>query len=87
MATKKNQEIKALSTEELQQELSANETQLNKMKFDNAVTGLDNPLQIRETRRDVARIKTELRSREMSEMTESQIAKRSKIRARRAKKR
>ncbi|MEM7101528.1 MAG: 50S ribosomal protein L29 [Bacteroidota bacterium] len=85
MASKKNEEIRAMSNEILQDELEASVVELQKMKFSNAVTGLDNPLQIKELRRDIARIKTELRKREMDEMSEDQLAKRSKIRARRRK--
>ena len=83
MATKKNQEIKALSNEELKQELEAAETELQKMKFNNSITGMDKPLLIKETRRDIARIKTEIRAREIGEMSEEQLANRSKIRNRR----
>ena len=85
MASKKNEEIRAMSNEVLQDELEASVVELQKMKFSNAVTGLDNPLQIKELRRDIARIKTELRKRELDEMSEDQLANRSKIRARRRK--
>ena len=84
MASKKNIEIRALSTEELQQELAASDNQFQKLKFNHAVTGVDNPNTIVEARRDIARIKTELRSREVSQMTEAQLAKRSKTRSRRS---
>jgi len=40
---------------------------------------------LRETRRDVARLKTEVRRREMEKLTPEQVAGRSKIRARRRK--
>ncbi len=85
MASKKNDGIRALSADELQQELTATQNEYHKLKFTHSVTGLENPNVIKETRRDIARIKTELRSREISQMTETQIAKRSKIRARRRK--
>ncbi len=85
MASKKNIEIRALSVEELQQELVASEGQYQKLSFTHATTGIENPNLIRENRRDIARIKTELRSREVAAMSETDLAKRSKKRARRRK--
>lgn len=61
----KNNVIKELSTSELQERLTVDKIQLNKMKINHAVTPLENPNKIKEARRDVARIKTELRKREL----------------------
>lgn len=61
----KNNVIKELSTSELQERLAVDKIQLNKMKINHAVTPLENPNKIKEARRDVARIKTELRKREL----------------------
>ncbi|MDD2529934.1 MAG: 50S ribosomal protein L29 [Bacteroidales bacterium] len=61
----KNNVIKELSTSELQERLAVDKLQLNKMKINHAVTPLENPNKIKEARRDVARIKTELRKREL----------------------
>lgn len=61
----KNNVIKELSTSELQERLAADKMQLNKMKINHAVTPLENPNKIKEARKDVARIKTELRKREL----------------------
>ncbi len=83
MATKKYLELKEFSVEELNKELAAAEKEYVGMKFDHAVTGLENPLSVRSLRRDIARIKTEIRRREVEAMTEVEYAKRSKIRARR----
>ena len=58
---------------------------INQMKFDHAVRGMANPMELREFRRNIARAKTEARSREVAAFTPEQIASRSKIRARRAK--
>lgn len=85
MATKKTMELKELSNEDLKNELKEINNQYAKLKFDHAVKGLENPLVIREIRRDVARINTEIRRRELAEMSEEQLAKRSKIVARRRK--
>ena len=46
---------------------------------------LDNPILLRGIRRDIARINTEIRRREVSNMTEEEVANRSKIRSRRRK--
>ena len=85
MASKKNDGIRALSADELKQELEATQVEYHKLKFTHSITGLENPNVITETRKDIARLKTELRSREISQMSEAQLAKRSKIRARRRK--
>jgi large subunit ribosomal protein L29 len=71
------------SVEELSSELGSMESQLIQMKFDHAVRGLANPMEIRSMRRNIARINTELRSRELAAMTPEQIEMRSKLRARR----
>lgn len=86
MATKKYLELQEYSDADLQSELEGTETQYQKLKFDHAVKGLDNPIALREVRRDIARLKTEARRREVAQMTEEQLAKRSKLRARRRKK-
>ncbi|HHT04409.1 MAG TPA: 50S ribosomal protein L29 [Bacteroidales bacterium] len=61
----KNNVIKELSTQELQERLTADKMQLNKMKINHAVTPLENPNKIKEARRDIARMITELRKREL----------------------
>ena len=62
----KNNVIKELSTSELQERLAVDKIQLNKMKINHAVTPLENPSQIKLLRRDIARMKTELRQRELN---------------------
>lgn len=59
-------ELKDLSIEELKDKLSEKQADLNKMKLNHAVSPLENPLLLRTTRRDVARIKTEIRKRELA---------------------
>jgi len=86
MATKKLEELKSMSVEDLNVKLENAEVDYSKLKLDHAMNGLENPLVIREARRNVARYKTEIRSREMADLTPEQIAKRSKIRFRRSKK-
>ncbi|MEZ4983464.1 MAG: 50S ribosomal protein L29 [Saprospiraceae bacterium] len=86
MATNKFLELQELSVEDLQAELEATERGYQKMKFDHAITGLENPLKLREVRRDVARLQTELRRRELAAASEGELANRSKIRMRRRRK-
>ncbi|MCO6477917.1 MAG: 50S ribosomal protein L29 [Phaeodactylibacter sp.] len=83
MATKKFLELQEFSDADLQSELKDTEAQYQKLKFDHAIKGLDNPLVLREVRRDIARLRTEIRRREVAEMPADQLANRSKIRARR----
>ena len=83
MATKKYIELQEFSAEELQNELVETQEQLKKLKFDHAIRGLENPLLLKEVRRDVARIQTEVRRREVAAMTPEQLSRRTKIRARR----
>ncbi len=83
MATKKFIELQDYSDADLRAELESTEEKYQKIQFDHAITGLDNPLLIREIRRDIARLKTEVRRREINNAEPEQLAKRSKIRARR----
>ena len=85
MATNKYIELQGLSDEDLQNEINVREEQYNKLKFDHAVRGLENPLKLREERKDLARLYTEKRAREIKAMTPEQLAKRSKIVRRRRK--
>ncbi len=80
MATKKQLELKEFSIENLTNELTQTQAQYQKMKFDHAIRGLENPLTLREVRRDIARIATEIKSREVSAIDAST---KTKIRARR----
>ncbi len=86
MATKKFLELQDFSDADLASELDSTRAQYQKMKFDHALTGLENPLNLREVRRDIARLQTEIRRRELVEASPEELAKRSKIKARRRKK-
>jgi len=59
----KAQEIKNLTTEELTGRIAEEKAQLDNLKFNHAVSPLDNPMSIRATRRNVARMMTELAKR------------------------
>ena len=62
---KKQESIKDMSTADLNDRLDQAREQLVKMKLNHAVSPLDNPNQIRETRKNIARYMTELRRREL----------------------
>lgn len=83
MATKKYLELQEYSDADLASELETTEKRYQKQKFDHGINGLENPLVLREVRRDIARIKSEMRRRELAQMSEAELAMRSKIRARR----
>lgn len=85
MPSKKFLELQDFSDAELVDQLKEIETNYQKLQFDHAIKGLDNPLVLREVRRDIARLKTEARKRQVAAMSTEQLAKRSKIRARRRK--
>ena len=59
--------IKEMSSPELEKELSELKTELFKLRFSLATNGLDNPMKIKEVKKDIARINTVLRQRELEE--------------------
>ena len=61
----KMEEIKQLPLEELKIRLRDVEEELANLKFQLALRQLDNPLKVRHTRKDVARLKTVIREYEM----------------------
>jgi large subunit ribosomal protein L29 len=61
----KNSEIKDLGTKEINDRLKEETVNFTKQKLNHAVSQLDNPHKITETRRFIARLKTELRKREL----------------------
>lgn len=56
----KNDEIRALSVEELEDAIVEQQVSLQKLRFSHAVSPIENPMVIRNARRLVARLKTEL---------------------------
>ncbi len=59
-------EIKELSDKEILERLDAEKSHLLRLKMNHAISPLDNPLQIKDVRRNIARIATELRQRELN---------------------
>ena len=58
--------IREMSSPELKTELSELKSELFKLRFSLATNGLDNPMKIKQVKRDIARINTVLRQRELA---------------------
>ncbi len=67
----KYSEIKALSLEELKERLAAEKTNSQNLRFAHSISPLENPFKIKESRKIIAKINTELRNRQLN--TSSQI--------------
>jgi large subunit ribosomal protein L29 len=59
------EEVRALETEDLGDRITEMEEELFRLKIQNATGQLENPLRIRELRRDLARCKTVRRERQL----------------------
>ena len=59
--------IKEMSSPELEKELGELKTELFKLKFSLATNGLDNPMKIKEVKKDIAKINTVLTERKIAE--------------------
>jgi large subunit ribosomal protein L29 len=59
--------ISELSTADLKERLEIEVKQLTKLRINHAVSQLENPMKLRAYRKTIARIKTELRRREIEE--------------------
>ena len=62
----KKSDFKGLDTKELTERMENEVQKLQNMKLNHAITPLENPSQIKAARRDIARMKTELRQRELN---------------------
>jgi large subunit ribosomal protein L29 len=63
----KSAEIKELSIADLREKIEDLQEQHNKLSLAHSVTHLENPVQLRVNRKVIARLKTELRGREIAE--------------------
>ncbi|MDD2436345.1 MAG: 50S ribosomal protein L29 [Massilibacteroides sp.] len=59
-------EIRELTTAELRERLDAEVASLNQKVITHSISPLENPAQLKQQRRTIARIKTELRLRELN---------------------
>ena len=67
----KTSEIKELSTPDLLERIDTERTMLVRMKLNHAITPLDNPQKLKEAKLTIARLLTELRTREINEKPKS----------------
>ena len=56
-----------MSSPELEKELVELKSELFKLRFSLATNGLDNPMKIKEVKKDIARVNTILKERELGE--------------------
>jgi large subunit ribosomal protein L29 len=61
---KKGTDLKDLTVQELRDKLAEERQTLSKLRFAHAVSPIENPMQLRFKRKDIARVLTELRKRE-----------------------
>ena len=59
--------IREMSSPELEKELGELKSELFKLKFSLATNGLDNPMKIKEVKKDIAKINTVLTERKIAE--------------------
>ena len=57
--------LKNMSEEDLKSRIEEDELRLKKLKFAHSVSPLENPMTIRDVRKDLARVKTELRKKQL----------------------
>jgi len=60
-----NKSLKDMNIQDLQAKIQEDQLRLKKLEFAHAISPLENPMNIRALRRDIARIKTELKKKEM----------------------
>jgi large subunit ribosomal protein L29 len=61
----KNSDIKALTVAELKEKIGSETEALRKVQFAHQISSIENPMKIREARKLVARLNTELRAKEL----------------------
>jgi len=63
----KREVITELTTKEIEERIDAEKTVLNKLRMNHAISPLDNPMKIKLTRKNIARMKSEMRKRILSD--------------------
>jgi large subunit ribosomal protein L29 len=58
--------IQGLSEQDLQARIKEDEMRLKKLEFAHAISPLENPMSIRSLRRELSRLKTELKKKQLS---------------------
>ena len=64
--------IREMSSPDLEKELGELKTELFKLKFSLATNGLENPMKIKEVKKDIAKINTVLTERKIAETKSAQ---------------
>ncbi|MBX0291213.1 50S ribosomal protein L29 [Hymenobacter sp. HSC-4F20] len=67
----KNTEIRALSLEDLKNQIKTEQTNGQNLRFAHAISPLENPIRLKQARKNVARLLTELKRRENEQATNS----------------
>jgi large subunit ribosomal protein L29 len=67
----KTSEIKELSSSDLLERIDTERTMLVRMKLNHAITPLDNPQKVKGVKLTIARLLTELRTRELNKKSNS----------------
>ena len=62
----KIKDLSSYTTEELKAQLEEKQELLKRMKFDHAISPIENPSKIRMARKEIARMLTELKSRSLT---------------------
>ncbi|MFX5476510.1 50S ribosomal protein L29, partial [Acinetobacter baumannii] len=60
-----NRNLKDLTVTDLQAKIQEDQLRLKKLEFAHTISPLENPMSIRGLRRDIARLQTELKKKEM----------------------
>lgn len=63
---KEKLDLKSLSDLDIKSRIDEEESRLKKLKFSHAVSPLENPLTIRHLKKELARLKTEVRRRQLA---------------------
>jgi large subunit ribosomal protein L29 len=61
----KNSDIKSLSVAELKEKIGVEKEALRKARFAHQVSAIENPMKMKDTRKLIARLNTELRAKEV----------------------
>jgi large subunit ribosomal protein L29 len=61
----KNADIKALNVAELKEKIGSEKEALRKAQFAHQISSIENPMKLRESRKLIAKLSTELRAKEL----------------------
>lgn len=69
MSKTRKEDIAQMSVADLQQKIRDDRETFRRLRFNHAVSPLENPMLLRTMRREIARLETEVRRRQMAEQT------------------